>query len=273
MNTGMIAASVTMGQLQKQLDTIGNNLSNLNTYGYKSREVQFSDLLFQQVNNLPHQDNQRLTPKGIRVGYGAKVGETNLNLKSGSIEQTGRSLDLALSKPYQFFQIETAGGPPAYTRDGAFYLQPDATNPNRLNLVTKDGHFVVGKGGRIQIPSDYKSIAIDQSGQIEVTLRNGQRVATGQLALAHILRPQLLESIGKNELAFPNLQALNLNRTDVVRPVAANAADVKQGALESSNVDLIQEMTQLLNTQRAYDLNARAVTIADQSMNVVNSIR
>ncbi|HET7581098.1 MAG TPA: flagellar hook-basal body protein [Bacillales bacterium] len=274
MNTGMIAASVTMGQLQKKLDTIGNNLSNLNTYGYKSREVQFSDLLFQQVDNLPHQDQQRLTPDGIRVGYGAKAGETNLNLEPGSIKQTGRSLDIALRKPSQFFMIDTNNrDSPAFTRDGSFYLQPDAANPNVLNLVTKDGAFVSGANGHIQIPSDYKSIQIKPSGQIDVTLRNGQHVASGRITLAHILRPQLLESIGHNRLAFPNLQALNLNRADVVQAVAPEGADMKQGALETSNVSLIQEMTQMLNVQRAYELNARAVTISDESMKVVNNIR
>lgn len=276
MNPGMISASVTMGQLQKQINTIGHNLSNLDTYGYKSREAQFSDLLFQQVNNLPQEGKKsgRVTPKGIRVGYGAKVGETNLNLKRGSIKQTGRSLDLALLNPYQFFQVKTNGnGKTAYTRDGAFYLQPDRANPNRLNLVTQNGDFVMGQKGRIQIPTGYKSITIDGSGQIEVTMKNGAHMKEGQFALANVLRPQLLQSDGNNLLSFPNLKALNLAQSKVVQPVAANQAKVQQGALEASNVDLTTEMTQLLNTQRAYEFNAKAVTIADQTMQVINNIR
>lgn len=276
MNPGMISAAVTMGQLQKQIDTIGNNLSNLDTYGYKARNVEFSDLLFQQVNNLPNEDknNGRVTPKGIRVGYGAKLGETNLNMKEGSIKQTGRPLDFALSDPGHFFQVKTSGsGKTAYTRDGTFYLQPDSANPNRLNLVTINGDFVLGKKGRIQIPAGYKSIKVDASGTIEVTMKNGTRIQGDQLALANVLRPQLLQSDGNNLLSFPNLKALNLSSASVVQPAAANQVKVQQGALEASNVDLTTEMTRLLNSQRAYEFNAKAVSLADQTMQVINSIR
>ncbi|HET7656912.1 MAG TPA: flagellar hook-basal body protein, partial [Bacillales bacterium] len=192
----------------------------------------------------------------------------------GSIKETGRPLDLALTDPYQFFQVMTAGsGNTAYTRDGAFYLQPDVNNPNELNLVTKEGDFVVGENGPIQIPVDHQSISIDSLGRIEVKNRNGQRVQVGQLALAQIKRPQLLESIGGNKLAFPNLQALNLQLTDVVQPVLGNQADVKQGSLEGSNVDLSKEMTDLISAQRAYEFNAQSVTIADQTLQVINNIR
>ncbi|HEX7066392.1 MAG TPA: flagellar hook-basal body protein [Bacillales bacterium] len=278
MNPGMISASVTMGQLQKKINTIGHNLANLNTYGYKSREVQFSNLLFQQVDNLSGDDNenngQRLTPDGIRSGYGARIGETNLDLERGSIQQTGRKLDVALLKPYQFFQIETADGEDrTYTRNGAFYLQPDSTNQGLLNLVNQDGDFVAGTNGRIQIPADYETISIDQSGRIEVTLESGEQLVSGRLAIVRVLKPQLLESVGGNQFALPDLQNLNLNEADVLDPAAADEVDVRQSALEASNVDLANEMTELLNAQRAYQFNARAISIADQSMQVINSIR
>ncbi|HEU5138767.1 MAG TPA: flagellar hook-basal body protein [Bacillales bacterium] len=281
MNPGMISASVTMGQLQKKINTIGHNLANLNTYGYKSREVQFSNLLFREVDNLSddnrENNGERVTPDGIRVGYGAKIGETNLNLQRGAIQQTGRTLDVALLNPYQFFQIDTADGEGnrrTYTRNGAFYLQPDAANQGLLNLVTQDGDFVVGTNGRgIQIPTDYQSISIDQSGRVEVSLESGEQLLAGRLAIVNILKPQLLESVGGNQLAFPNLQDLNLTEADVLSPVAADEADVRQEALEASNVDLGNEMTELLNAQRAYQFNARAISIADQSMQVINSIR
>ncbi|HET7522181.1 MAG TPA: flagellar hook-basal body protein [Bacillales bacterium] len=278
MNPSMITAAATMGQLQKKIDTIGHNLANLNTYGYKAREVRFSSLLFQQVDNLPREDEEeaRLTPDGIRLGYGAGIGETNVNMARGTLQQTGRALDVALLDAYQFFQIEPAGdGGPAvtYTRDGAFYLQPDAGNPDLLNLVTKDGDFVLGAGGRIQIPADYETIAINGRGEIEVTLGDGRHLQAGRLSLARILRPQLLHSMGDNQFAFPELDALNLQEADVVQPVAVNEASVSQGALESSNVDLVTQMTQLMNTQRAYQFNARAVTLSDQTMRAINNIR
>lgn len=278
MNPSMITAATTMGQLQKKIDTVGHNLANLNTHGYKAREVQFSSLLVQQIDNLPRDDEDevRLTPDGIRLGYGAGIGETNVNMKLGSIEDTDRELDLALLEPNHFFQIETAGdGTDAltYTRDGAFYLQPDAGNPNMLNLVTKNGDFVLGTDGRIQIPADFDSITFTENGTIDVTLNNGNRIQAGDLALVDIVRPQLLHSVGENRFAFPDLGELNLEEADVMQPVAMNDIAVKQGALETSNVDLTTELTQLMNAQRAYQFNARAVTLADQSMQVVNGIR
>lgn len=279
MDPSMITAAVTMGQLQKKMDTIGNNLANMNTNGYKSRDMQFSDLLFQQVDNLSRANDrrERLTPEGIRVGYGARAGETNMNLERGTIRKTDRSLDVALNDPYQFFEIETAGdsGKPerTYTRDGAFYLQPDAANPNLLNLVTKDGDFVRGINGRIQIPADYKAITIDQQGVFGVTLADGRHIRSGRLALAHVLRPQLMKSIGDNQFAFPDFRTLNMNENDVLRPVAAGEASVEQGALEASNVDFASQMTELTDTQRAYQLGARTVSIADETMQVINSIR
>jgi flagellar basal-body rod protein FlgG len=279
MNPAMITAAVTMGQLQKKIDTIGNNLANMNTNGYKSRETQFSDLLFQQVDNLSRANDkkERLTPTGIRVGYGAGIGETNMNLKRGTIRQTDRPLDVALDDPYQFFEIETArdSGKPArtYTRDGEFYLQPDAANPNLLNLVTKDGDFVRGTTGRIQIPANYKSITINKQGVFDVTLADGRRIRSGRLALVNVLRPQLMESVGDNQFTFPDLRTLNVNEADVLRAVAAGEASVEQGALETSNVDFISQMTELTDTQRAYQLGARAVSVADETMQVINTIR
>lgn len=279
MNRSMITSSVTMGQLQSKIDTIGNNIANVNTIGYKGRDVQFSSLLYQQMDNLPGEANQigRLTPDGIRMGYGAQVADTSLNLEQGSIKQTERPLDLALSVRDHFFQIETVNvdgeQTRTFTRDGAFYLQPDAGNPNVLNLVTKDGKFVAGSQGRIQIPAQYERITFGGNGEIQVQLQNGETVNAGRLELVQVLRPELLQSIGGNEWALPDLQELNLAEGDVLNPAAANEASVQQGALETSNVDLTSEMTELINVQRSFQMNARAFTLADQASGLVNSIR
>lgn len=279
MNGSMITASVSMGQIQKKIDTIGNNLANLDTNGYKSREVQFSSLLVGQMDNLPGEDNQigRLTPDGIRLGYGAGVGETNLNLAPGHITQTDRELDVAISEPSQFFQIESVDdngrSNRVYTRDGAFYLQPDDTNPNVLNLVTKDGNFVLGEAGRIQVPARFDKIAINEHGEINVTLNDGTSAAGGRLSTVNILRPQLMKSLSDNQFSLPDLAEQNLNQTDILQTVGANATTVQQGFLEKSNVDLTQEMTQLIGAQRSYQFNARAISIADETLGLINSIR
>lgn len=279
MNTSMITASVSMGQLQKQIDTIGHNLANQDTNGYKGREVQFSSLLAQQVDNLPEgKDGEgRLTPDGIRVGYGARVGETNMNLKPGELKHTDRDLDLATAEPSHFFQVESTDDNGfrvrAFTRDGAFSLQPDAANPNVRNLVTNDGDFVLGTNGHIQIPAQFDHITVNNQGDISVNLPNGQTTNPGRLAMADIHRPQIMKSLGDNQITLPDLGKLNLDEQDILQDVNAGTASVKQGFLETSNVDPMQEMTQLTQAQRSYQLNARAISIADETMDLINRIR
>src|SRR5690625_991914 len=128
MSRAMIQAAVTMNQLQQKLDVIGNNLANSQTTGYKSRQSEFSSLLFQQINNLNHPQNStlRLTPDGLRVGNGAKLGSVNVNNENGTIQQTDRDLDVALLQKNHYFQVEVTENNETetrYTRDGSFYLQ------------------------------------------------------------------------------------------------------------------------------------------------------
>lgn len=279
MNTSMITAGVSMGQLQQQIDTIGHNLSNLDTNGYKGREVQFSSLLADQLDNLPKgEDNEgRLTPEGIRIGYGAKVGETNRNLEAGKLKSTDRGLDLAAVQPNQYFQVTSTGengeAIRTFTRDGAFDLQPDAADPNVLNLITKNGDFVLGTNGRIQVPAQTDELQINKQGDVRANLADGQTVDAGRLAMADIRRPQLMEAQGGNKWALPDLADLNLDEEDLLQNVDREAASIKQGYLESSNVDPAEEMTQLTQAQRSYQLNARAVSMADETMGLINGIR
>ncbi|WP_026672854.1 flagellar hook-basal body protein [Alkalihalobacterium bogoriense] len=279
MNTSMITASNTMGQLQKKLDTISNNLANTNTIGYKRREASFSDLLVQQVNNqLVHsKEVGRLTPNGIRVGAGAKIAQTAMRLEQGAMQQTERPLDVALTTKGTFFeiQVDVAGNPETrYTRDGAFYLSPNANNPQLLNLVTGQGHYVMGENGPIQIPANFKDITISEGGRISVSLNGGGNVDAGQLAVVRAERPQMLIQMGENLFGLPeNLAEQGLNVADIITALGAGEISMQQGSLEMSNVDMSREMTELMMTQRSYQYNARSITMADQMMGLVNSIR
>lgn len=275
MNQSMITASVTMGQLQKKLDTISNNVANVNTTGFKRRDVQFQDLLFQQLNNqlVNRQEVGRNTPLGLRVGTGARVAQTNIRLEQGAIIQTGRALDIVLTEKGTFFEVmPTADNPDRrFTRDGAFYLSPVSGNPNELHLVTSDGQFIMSQdGGPITIPGNYDSININENGIIDVMLKDGTNVTVGQLQIIRITKPQLLQNSGDNLFAFPNLAALGLNFEDVLEN---GMGGVVQGALEGSNVDLGKEMSDLILAQRAYQFNTRSISIADQMMGLVNNIR
>jgi flagellar basal-body rod protein FlgG len=275
----MITATNTMTQLQKQMDTISHNIANINTVGFKRRETSFNELLFQQLNNQPIEEKEigRLTPFGIRQGVGAKLAQTQLILSQGAVQSTERPLDIAFTKENQFLQVlvkENGVETIRYTRNGALYLSPLNDGTGRNMLVTGDGYPVLDANQEpIYIQENYHDIHISETGVIKV---EGEIPQTFELGVVRFQRPQLLESIGENMYGLPNLQALNLNEGDVLiylngelrREVA-----IQQGALEQSNVNLTQEMTDLLTTQRSYQMNAKSITLADQMMGLINGIR
>ncbi|OLO42311.1 flagellar biosynthesis protein FlgG [Alkalihalophilus pseudofirmus] len=279
MNTSMMTASVTMGQLQKQMDTIAHNLANTNTTGFKRREATFSDLLFQQVNNqmVPSMETGRLTPNGIRVGAGAKIGQTALRTEQGSIQTTDRPLDLAIQNPNHFFQVEVRNDDQSevrYTRDGAYYFSQNPDNPNVLNIVTGQGHFLLGPNGPVTVPADHSEVQIDENGVISVILRDGTTVGAGRLELVNVQRPQILEQLGENLFGLPNnLIEQGYVPADILGVIPAGQVSVRQGALEMSNVDMGREMSEMILAQRSYQFNARSISMADQMMGLVNSIR
>lgn len=268
-----------MGQIQRQIDTIANNIANVNTIGYKRRESTFSDLLFQQVNNqiVPSQEVGRLTPNGIRVGSGAKIAQTAIRMNQGSLQQTERPLDVALTEKDQFFQVQVMDGGEAevrYTRDGSFYFSPNPNNANELYLVTGQGHFVLGQNGPITIPADYQEITISENGLISITDANGNVQNVAQLELVRVERPQMLVAAGENLFTLPeNLVELGYVPADILYVIPPAESSVRQGYIEASNVDLGKEMTDLIAAQRSYQFNARSVTMADQMMGLVNSLR
>ncbi|RAK20411.1 flagellar basal-body rod protein FlgG [Anoxybacillus vitaminiphilus] len=273
----MITAANTMNQLQQQLDVISHNIANINTNGYKRRQTSFGELLVQEFNNLPQDEQNRLTPEGVRQGVGAKLAATSLVLKQGAIVDTGRLLDVALTKEGQFFRVlmqnENGTEEIGYTRDGAFYLSPSAENPNLLMLVTSEGAPVLdGNNEPILINDNFKDIQISQTGTMTVIAENGGIAQTVDLGVTTILRPQLLESLGENIYRLPDF----VNEADVAVNMTGNLRGqigIQQSALEQSNVDLAMEMTDLLITQRSYQMNAKSISLSDQMMGLINGIR
>lgn len=278
MNSSMIAASVTMGQLQKKIDTVSHNMANASTTGYKRREATFSDLLFQQVNNqtVPSKEVGRLTPLGLRVGSGARIAQTALRLDQGSMMPTDRELDFALSERDQFFRIESIENGVAterLTRDGAFYLTENEEAPGQWSLVTNNGSYVLGAdGNRINVPDNFKSISLS-NGQLVATMGDGTTQELGQLGLTQVLKPQLLEGVGDNMYQLSDFAALGFAEADVIQAVGINQQALSQGMLEGSNVDIGQEMSELLTAQRHYQFNARSISMADDMSGLINGIR
>lgn len=276
MSRMMIQAAVTMNQLQKQLDTIGNNIANSQTTGYKARKTEFSSLLFDHINNLsdPANAEGRLTPDGIRVGSGARLGAVHSNLSQGPMITTDRPLDTALLDENTLFEIRVTENnvtETRYTRDGAFYINP--LNDAQVMLTTVNGHPVIGRDGNpIIFTSDFNDITVTSNGTIQVHQGDGV-FPVGQLNVVTAVRPRMLEAVGENQFRLPNLEELGFTTEEIIQNVPENNEVLQSNALEQSNVQLAEEMTEMLLTQRSYQFNARTISMADQMLGLINQLR
>ncbi|OEC00828.1 flagellar hook-basal body protein [Lysinibacillus sphaericus] len=275
----MITATNTMGQLQNKLDTISNNIANSGTHGYKTRQATFNELMYQQFNNDKQDPTVRQSPVGIRYGSGAQLGQIQTNHKQGSLQTTDRDLDLAFTKPKQYFNILMPDGEngtkTVYTRQGDFYLSP--LNNGTVMLVNTDGYPVADANGQpITLPDNAKGFVVRNGGMLEATYPNGDVIRT-DLAVTEFQKPQLMEHISGTYVGLPdNLAELGYTQAEVVTELqGANRQQIgmQNEALELSNVSLSKEMTDLIETQRAYQFNARAVTLADQMLGLINGVR
>ncbi|MGF3105696.1 flagellar hook-basal body protein [Rossellomorea sp. DUT-2] len=280
MNRTMITATNTLGQLQKQMDMIGHNLSNADTNGYKRREATFSELLVQQVNNQRVEEFEagRLTPFGVREGSGAKLSQSQLILNQGSLKSTGRSLDFALTSGGQFFKVlaqDDNSSAVRYTRDGAFFVSP--TGNGEAMLVNGSGLPVLDENDNyITFSENASSFQLGDNGILTVTDAGGVEERFN-LGIVTVEKSQFLQQFGGNLLGFAeNLDELGVTEGEVVTNVVGGArSDISmvQNSLEGSNVDISKEMTDMLNVQRSYQFQSRSISLADQMMGLVNGIR
>lgn len=275
----MISASNTMSQLQQQLDTIGNNMANSNTHGFKAKEAKFGELLYQEFKNDGQDKTRRQSPVGIRIGVGARLAQAQLKTKQGGIQQTNRALDFAFTKENQYFNVLMPDGnngtKTVYTRQGDFYLSP-LKNGN-LMLVNTDGYPIAdANGNAIVLKDGAKDFAISQDGALNVQYNDNTSVQIA-MGVTQIKKPQLMEHISDTYIGLPNnFNQLGVTRANVLQNLqGANRTQIglQNGGLEMSNVDISKEMTELINTQRSYQFNARTITMADQMMGLVNGIR
>ncbi|WP_282938774.1 flagellar hook-basal body protein [Paenibacillus sp. RC67] len=287
MNNSMINASVSMQALQQKLDLLSNNIANIDTNGYKRKEASFQDVLT-SVKQQPEgfQKQGRLSPLGYNQGWGARLVQAQLNMGQGSLEPTGNDLDLAV-EGNGLFEINSvtkdANGAltaqTVWTRDGSFQVSP-SDNPADADffLMTKDGRYVMGTDDTpIRIPANHK-VKIEEDGTIMAMNdadKSAPPVEVGQIKMVRVLRPQLLQQLGDNLYSLP---AGVTNRQDILENVATtdntvNRVAIRQGFLEKSNVKLADEMTDLLQVQRSFQLNSRAITSSDTMMGLANSLR
>ncbi|RAT98762.1 flagellar hook-basal body protein [Brevibacillus sp. Leaf182] len=270
-----ISTSAMRG-IQQALDNTANNLANIDTIGYKRRVASFSELLSDSMNEQPAADNQnRNTSVGIRIGSGARLGMTKLDLGQGSVKVTDVPTDVLVEGDGYFLvthKIKDATGAVIQeenrlTRDGSFKVSFDDDEQGYV-LHTTSGHILTDENGvNIVLPEPVTNIQITADGALTA---NG--VSYGNIGLWKVDNPDQLQQVGQN-LFDAELDSGANPTTKYTNALITGDATLRQGALESSNVSMTEEMSQLVNIQRAYQLNSRAVGISDQMMGIANQLR
>ena len=254
MEPALWAAKTGLDAQQTQMTVTANNLANVSTTGFKASRGVFEDLLYQNVTQVGSNTSQTTqSPSGLQLGTGVRVVATEIMNTQGNMNQTGNPLDLAL-QGRGYFQVLMPNGTLAYTRDGSF--QVTATG----QLVTANG-FAVQPA--ITIPAGTQSVSIGTDGTVSVQLA-GQSAPTtvGTLQLADFINPAGLQSMGGNLL----MESASSGAATTGTPGIAGLGTLVQGSLESSNVNVVEEMVNMIQIQRAYEMNSKAVQTCDQML-------
>mgnify|MGYP000377388106 FL=1 len=239
------------------LTTISNNLANVSTVGFKKDSAVFQDLMYQvkrEPGGLNSQDSQ--LPSGLQLGTGVRIEGTTKQFTQGSMEVTEQALDLAVNGR-GFFQILLPDGTTSYTRDGQFQVNSDG------EIVTASGNRLVPS---ITVPQNTANITVGEDGIVSATI-NGETTAqqVGQIDTVDFINPQGLKAIGNN--LFRETEASGNAQTGT--PGLSGFGEIKQGMLESSNVEVVEELVSMITTQRAYEMNSKVVSTADQMLQYI----
>ncbi|AOT70058.1 flagellar basal-body rod protein FlgG [Geosporobacter ferrireducens] len=256
-------AASGMKAQQLNVDTISNNLANVNTTGFKKQRVEFKDLLYETLSRT-NLDMGEGKPVNLEVGHGVMPIATTRSFIAGNFEQTNSSLDFAIEGD-GFFMVRDENDNLFYTRDGSFKL---SILDDEARLVTSEGYFVQSDAGDVELGADIADIMVSQNGMITVK-RKGEEEAEelGQLSLVTFANPAGLQSIGKN------LYAQTTASGEAIEAIEGEAGKVIQGFLETSNVQVVEEMIKLITAQRAYEINSKSIQTADQMLEQANNLR
>ncbi|PNS00991.1 flagellar basal body rod protein FlgG [Petrotoga mexicana DSM 14811] len=253
-------AATGMNAEQRKLDIISNNLANVDTTGYKKQRAEFQDLLYSSVKEAGTPTAQGSTlPTGLYVGHGTRLAATTRIFTLGNIEPTDNSTDIAIMGD-GFFQVQMQDGSIAYTRDGSFKLDANG------RLTTSDGLMVIPN---IVIPQNAVGINVSPDGIVSVSLGDGTIQNVGNLTTVRFLNPGGLKPIGNN--LYSETPASG-NPTEGI-PGQDGFGALQQGYLEKSNVDVVKEMVDMIVAQRAYDINSKTITTADEMLRTVSNVK
>lgn len=257
MNSSLYIATSGLNAYQKKLDTIANNLANSETAGFKRREASFEENLAISIENQKATNREigRLTPNGIRAGFGVHLNGTQMILDQGMQKATDNPLDLMITGQ-GFFQVgKLQGGNTEtfFTRNGSFQKSP--TNNGTYRLVNAEGYFLLDKNNQPIEIANNSDFSVNEAGMLANS--------TQQIGIVDFVNPQKLVNEGGNVYRFTGAGAEILANT---------SSTIQQGAIESSNVDMSKEVTDMITTQRGFQFNSRSISFADQMMGIANGI-
>jgi flagellar basal-body rod protein FlgG len=259
MNPALWIAKTGLEAQQTRMAVISNNLANVNTTGFKRDRAIFEDLMYQnirQVGASSSQDTQ--LPSGLMLGTGVHTVATEKLHTQGNVVQTGNSLDVAISGR-GFFQIQMPDGTTAYTRDGSFQMNAEG------QMVTSDGYTVLPG---ITIPANTQSITIAADGTVAALVSgNAAPTQVGTLQTADFTNTAGLQPIGKNLF----LESASSGAAQTGTPASNGLGNLVQGSVESSNVNVVEELVAMIETQRAYEMNSKAISTVGAMLQYLNN--
>ncbi len=248
---------------QLNVEVISNNIANVNTTGFKKNKAEFQDLMYQEVQINPTQASDALTQAApsakIQIGNGVQSSSTQKIFKQGDVVASGNQLDMAIQGD-GLFQVRKSDGTIVYTRDGSFKVNSDG------KLVTSGGYLLEPEIG---LTDNVQSISISRDGTVDVLENDGRTTTLGTIELAKFMNPSGLMALGNNLYAETEASGA---------PVLGTAGskgfgEINQGFLESSNVDIVEEMVAMITAQRAYEINSKTVKTVEEMMTMANNLK
>lgn len=258
------SAASGMKNLQLKIDTTANNLSNVQTVGFKAQRVEFKDIMYERLVQ-PNKIDEEGRPVPIEVGHGVMAGATLRSFAGGNLQHTENETDLAITGPH-FFKVIDPKGNVSYTKDGTFKL---STEDDGMFLVTSEGFYVQGEGGRINLGNNVEELVVDTEGKITVKRANEEAIETiDRLSLNKFINSAGLEARGRNLYAETTASGMPVEGIE-----EGDQTEVVQGFIENSNVQIVDEMINLITSERAYEINAKAIQTADRLLEIANTLK
>ncbi|MGJ8543973.1 MAG: flagellar basal-body rod protein FlgG [Sulfitobacter sp.] len=255
-------AATGMSAQQMRVETISNNLANMSTTGYNARRAEFADLHYQQMARAGtiNASDGTVLPTGVQLGLGVRPAAVSIHLQQGALSATAGDLDVAI-EGLGFLEVTLPSGAAAYTRDGGLKRTGEGL------IVTSDGYPVAPE---ITIPDDAQQISINGAGEVYAYFNEGgEGQLLGQFSLTGFSNPKGLEALGSNLFSETEASGPALVST----PGEDGLGGLRQGYLEDSSVDAVREITELIEAQRGYEMNAKVISAADQMMGATTQVR